>query len=281
MKTGFEKELQAGLVTKHVEDACATCPEPRTGHVARNLESFGRVNDENEHLRWQLEKVRLIESVLDRIRGRGTLADIGCFTGAATARYVSHGFEGAVGFDSSSAALKVAQRRGIEIRLWMAGEQQCPAKDEEFGVVIAADIIEHIVDTDAFMGEIERIVRTGGQVIITTPNLAFWISRLRMVLGRTPWSYPGPSPTIKSDLNIDLNHIRINTRREWEGLFISHGFEVEDVRGWSILHAMGNSTGVRMRRFVDRWMTCRPNLAFGLLFVLRKSSRPTANGPST
>jgi 2-polyprenyl-3-methyl-5-hydroxy-6-metoxy-1,4-benzoquinol methylase len=254
--------------------------EPQTlgaGHIVRNLEAFTEaVADEDEQLRWQGEKLRLIESVLDGVDAHGVLADVGCFTGAATARYAAHGFERAVGFDLSAAALAVARGRGIETRLWRAGEEPCPAADGEFDIVIAADIIEHIVDTDAFLTEIRRIVRSDGLVIITTPNLAFWISRLRMLLGRTPWSYPGPSPTVKADLTIDVNHIRVSTRKEWENLFISHRFRVQAVRGWSILHAMGSSLGIRIRRMVDRCLTRNPDFSFGLLFVLRK---PQALGP--
>ena len=224
-------------------------PEFVTGHLKQNLESFAdAVGYERDQLRWQEEKVRLIESVLDELHVHGALADVGCFTGAATARYSRHGFHSSVGFDASRTALNLARQRGIE--LWIAGEGPSPARDREFDVVIAADIIEHIIDTDALLAEIGRMLRPDGQAIITTPNLAFWISRVRLLLGRTPWSYPGTSPTVKRDLKIDLNHIRINTRKEWQNLFRHHGFEVEETRGWSILHAMGDGFGIRVRRWL-------------------------------
>jgi hypothetical protein len=75
---------------------------------------------------------------------------------------------------------------------------------------------------------------------------------------------------VREDLIVDLNHIRITTRREWEALFRARSFKVERQRGWSILGASGDHIGVRARRMIDRWATKFPDLAYGLLFVLRK-----------
>ncbi len=242
------------------------------GHSRRNIEAFAKLSEsEDEHFRWQAEKIELIKQCLESLNPQGTLADVGCFTGAATALYGSVGFRQMVGFDASHEALAMVAERGIEPRYWRAGEELCPADDGEFNAVVAADIIEHIVDTDLFISELHRILHPDGRLIITTPNLTFWLSRLRFLFGRPPWSYPGPSPTVKADLMIDLNHIRVTTRREWEALFRSASFEVERLVGWSLLHAIEGGVGVRARRAVDRWMTRFPECAFGLLFVLRKS----------
>lgn len=111
----------------------------------------------------------------------------------ATAQYSSLGFARVVGFD----ALKLAPGRGIDTRRWLIGETSCPADDNEFDVIVAADIIEHLVDTDGFLRELGRVLGPGGFLIVTTPNLAGWRSRLRMLLGKSPLSYPGASPPFK------------------------------------------------------------------------------------
>ena len=240
-------------------------------HIRLNEDWFSNLAaDEKEYFRWQSEKVNLVAAILRDRKPGGVLADIGCFTGIAAATYHATGFDRTVGFDSSMEALKLAATRGIESRLWRIGEEPCPAAESEFKAIVAADVIEHIVDTDGFLSELWRILAADGLLIVTTPNLAFWLSRLRLLLGKPPWSYPGASSTVKADLMIDLNHIRITTRREWEALFRARSFEVEDVRGWSLLHAKGNGAGTRLRQLVDRCVTGTPELAFGLLFVLRK-----------
>lgn len=243
------------------------------GHERRNQEAFvNLVEGEDEHFRWQAEKLALIQSVLKSCKLSGTIADVGCFTGKATALYRDTGFSHAVGFDAVPEVLARARALDIEPRVWQAGTENCPAHDAEFNAVIAADIIEHIVDTDWFVRELWRVLRADGRLIITTPNLAFWMSRLRLLAGKTPWSYPGASPTVREDTMVDLNHIRVTTRHEWEALFREKGFVVEAVHGWSILHAITGGLGVRARQTLDRWLTQWPDLAFGLLFVLKKQN---------
>jgi SAM-dependent methyltransferase len=238
--------------------------------LQRNISIFDDfVVDEKEQFRWQVQKIELIKALLAHMGPIGSLADVGCFTGLATAEYKALGFSRTVGFDASEQALCAAASRGIESRRWLIGEGSAPAADAEFDVVIAADVIEHLVDTDGFVRELCRILKPHGHLIVTTPNLAFWLSRVRLLLGRVPWSYPGASATVKTDSQVDLNHIRVTTKAEWEGLFRAHGLAVCDVRGWSILPAI---SGVRIRKWIDRWLTTVPTLAFGLLFLLEKTS---------
>lgn len=241
---------------------------------ARNDADFSsRVVDDAWYFQWQEEKVQLILEILRQDPVSGLIGDVGCFTGAATSLYCNAGFDRAVGFDLSRNALKKAEERGVEGRLWAAGEEACPAVDEEFHTIVAADVIEHIVDTDGFLREIHRVLRSDGRAIISTPNLAFWLSRLRLLMGKPPWSYPGTSFTVKRDAQIDLSHIRVSTVSEWTALFEASGFSVDGIYGWSILSAIHSpSFGVRFRRAVDRRLTRFPELAFGLVFRLRKCS---------
>ena len=239
--------------------------------LSRNISAFGdRALNEAEEFRWQSEKVDLISHTIERLGARRALADVGCFTGMATAQYGSLGFARVVGFDASLEALKLAASRGINTRSWLIGETSCPADDNEFDVIVAADIIEHLVDTDGFLLELGRILGPGGFLIITTPNLAAWRSRLRMLLGKSPLSFPGASPTVQADEMIDLNHIRIANSSEWQALFRAHGFTVIDVKGWSLMHAIEGGLGVRIRKVIDGYLTRIPSLAFGLMFLLRR-----------
>jgi hypothetical protein len=91
-----------------------------------------------------------------------------------------------------------------------------------------------------------------------------------LLLGKPPCSFPGASPTVKSDLMIDLNHIRITTSSEWQSLFRANGFKILDLRGYSIMHAIEGGVPVHARKILDRFFTQFPTLAFGLLFLLHR-----------
>ena len=61
-----------------------------------------------------------------------------------------------------------------------------PFEDGAFGAVFAGEIIEHLVDTAGFLAELHRVLAPGGVAVITTPNLASFENRVRMLLGRYP-----------------------------------------------------------------------------------------------
>ena len=52
--------------------------------------------------------------------------------------------------------------------------------DNQFDYVVSFQVIEHIEDDHAFVAEIHRVLKPGGQFIVTTPNI-------KMSLTRNPW----------------------------------------------------------------------------------------------
>ena len=113
----------------------------------------------------------------------------------------------------------------------------------EFDLLIAAEVIEHVVDTDAFLANCAAVLRPGGTLILTTPNLLFGVNRLRMLIGKTPrFAYAG-------------YHVRMFV---WDDLRekIERRFALERVQGSHVL------AGVRRSRLFevfaalgDRWPT--------------------------
>lgn len=48
-----------------------------------------------------------------------------------------------------------------------------PYPDGAFDVVMASEVIEHIVDAGPWLDELLRVLRTGGRLLLTTPNYGF------------------------------------------------------------------------------------------------------------
>ena len=67
-------------------------------------------------------------------------------------------------------------------------EEGLPFRSGIFDVVMAGEILEHLVDEKGFLKECHRVLRPQGTLIITTPNLGFGVSRLRVLCGRQPWA---------------------------------------------------------------------------------------------
>lgn len=193
------------------------------------IEAYGR----RCALDW--DKQRKIHKVLEHYRP-GLVADIGCAGGLSSLEYLKHDVNQVEGFEISQEAIRVATQRGLKVYHWIAGSQPCPSLTHRYDAVIASEVIEHVYDTDYFLTELIRICKPGGVIIITTPNLYYWISRLKFIFGIAPWNYPGVSVKVKVDPHILLEHLRINGIREWEALFKYHGLIIKDIQGFSVVN---------------------------------------------
>ncbi|MEM1577995.1 MAG: class I SAM-dependent methyltransferase [Candidatus Micrarchaeia archaeon] len=99
-------------------------------------------------------------------------------------------------------------------------------KDESVDFVIAGEIIEHIVDTDFFLSEIYRILKKGGKLLLTTPNLASWTNRMRLLLGRQPQYCEN-----RLRLGIDAGHVRCYTYSDLKKQLLEHNFKIIKFEG--------------------------------------------------
>lgn len=105
-----------------------------------------------------LEK-RLLQKMLGRIGGVGSIVEIGCGTGHFTRWFGELGWQ-ATGFDSSPAMLEEARlRNGGEYLAGDAGALPCP--DRSFDVAALITTLEFLPDPAAALAEAARVARRG------------------------------------------------------------------------------------------------------------------------
>ena len=73
--------------------------------------------------------------------------------------------------------------------------ENLPFDNETFDVVIAGEIIEHLINPQLFLSEIKRILKPYGIFIGSTPNALRWDKRLHLLLGRDPKTFSDPTHT--------------------------------------------------------------------------------------
>lgn len=91
------------------------------------------------------------------------------------------------GTDINPRKLASAKKLGIKTILADA-EKRLPFPDNYFNLVTANQIIEHLVDSDNFIGEIYRVLKPNGYLIISTENLASWHNIGALIMGWHPFS---------------------------------------------------------------------------------------------
>lgn len=118
--------------------------------------------------------------------GRRVL-DLGCRDGALTRTY-AEGNE-LVGVDADREALAAAQELGIETH-WADLDEPLPFDDENFDVVVAGELLEHLRDPRRVVVDVRRVLRPGGTFVASVPNAYRLKNRVRFALGRKPEDDP-------------------------------------------------------------------------------------------
>ncbi len=86
-----------------------------------------------------------------------------------------------------------------------------------FDVVVAGDVVEHLRNGENLLNGMAEVVRPGGFVLVSVPNVAHWYPRLRILSGRFGYDQRGI---------LDRTHLRFFTRRSFERLATDAGFRI-------------------------------------------------------
>lgn len=118
--------------------------------------------------------------------GAVKILDIGCGDGRL-ARAIRSKCPDAVvhGCDLSMAALARSTGLDRQYAVDLNGEG-LPECDESFDLVVASEVVEHLIHPDLVLAEFRRVLRPGGHVVVTVPNVAFWRFRLQALRGGVP-----------------------------------------------------------------------------------------------
>lgn len=118
-------------------------------------------------------------------KGGEKVLDLASGEGAVSAFIKSLGCE-VVAFDISEKALEKAKKRGVKTVRGNV-EEKLPFKNGEFDCVFWGDNVEHLFNPEKTLKEINRVLKSGGRLIISTPNMAYWRYRIYyLVNGMVP-----------------------------------------------------------------------------------------------
>jgi len=96
-------------------------------------------------------------------------------------------------------------------------EQGLPQLPGQYGVILCADILEHLRYPDDLLVRLQESLAPGGQIVASLPNSGnFWF-RLNILLGRFPQDEKGL---------FDRTHIRFYMWSGWQRLFASAGLRI-------------------------------------------------------
>jgi 2-polyprenyl-3-methyl-5-hydroxy-6-metoxy-1,4-benzoquinol methylase len=107
--------------------------------------------------------------------GHGALLDVGCNEGRGLALYAANGFARVEGLETNPVAAAAARQKGFAIHERPLAELS-PA--EPYDVVVLSNVLEHALDPAAMLKDTARILKPGGELWISCPNLRSWLAAL-------------------------------------------------------------------------------------------------------
>jgi SAM-dependent methyltransferase len=180
-----------------------------------------------------LRQARMLGQVLQGLAGPAVIVDLGCGDGSALAVAAGHnpGHRFA-GIDWSPDALRGAQARGLTVVRGGVAAPGLPVADGVADVVIMSELIEHLVDPDGAVAEVRRVLRPGGSLLLSTPNLAAWYNRGLLAVGIQPiFSEVSLNGVFGRPGRVVAGHLRLFTRRALTEFLTASGFRCVTVTG--------------------------------------------------
>ena len=196
----------------------------------------------------------------------GLILDVGCGFGYGSTMLLQMCAKAStvVAIDTSSTALSHAKRHDPEPIYMRSDAQGLPFKDVSFDSVVALEVIEHVDDGAYLLGEVHRVLRDEGILILSTPNADHLGARLEYTLSRKKL------PTRKPK---NPYHKHEYTPKELAALLESAGFTIEEKWGQILTFPLVHRLPVRLHVNTGRFL---PDLSFHVICKARKNrSQPS------
>lgn len=167
------------------------------------------------------------------LEGSGPRAlDVGVRTGAG-ARFLKANGKHVYGIDIADRYIEYCKAHQFIENGWVCNIEAETIPGGPYDVILLSEVIEHILDGQSALKRLASALKPGGLLLITTPNLAFMLNRLRLLCGRD-------LDVLTMDRGVEGNqHIRVFTARLLKKLCSEAGLDVDNISGDGLPLSLG------------------------------------------
>ena len=225
-----------------------------------NVWNLRKLNRQAEYDRpWYQPAKTLLSLVLSP---NSTIIEVGCGCGefAEIVLRESSNTVHYVGLDGSSANLALCKTLLSKHSFAMANfENRLPVGSETADILVSLEVIEHIATAESYLLELNRIIRPGGYLILSTPNAGFIGSRLNYLL--------------RGEVLQEGIHLRFFNQEKLLTIAGSAGFNLiaqNSVVPWLGYNTIVRLSGVGVRRYGRVPQVFESLLSTNFVWLLRK-----------
>ncbi len=193
----------------------------------------------------------------------GHILEIGCSGGYLAERMVAAGST-VTGVELDPLAAERAREFCDQVIVGDTEAMELPFEPASFDAVVCGDLIEHLRDPGALLARVRPLLKPGGRLVLTTPNVANWTIRLQLLFGRFRYTDRGI---------LDRTHLHLFTRATLAECLARAGYELEVLDCTVPVPVIGTPAIERVAHAIGM---LRPHL-FAFQFVV--AARPASGTP--
>lgn len=163
--------------------------------------------------------------ILKMIGSHNKVLDVGCGTGFLSLLMKNQDND-VYGIDISEVALRKAELKGIKVKREDV-ENTLPFDDNIFDIVICSEVIEHLFNPMYLLEEIRRVLKPDGYIVLSTPNVAYFLRRIALLFGK----FPEEVKWARTSNTNEWEHIRFFTFTSLIRVIESTGFSLIEIKG--------------------------------------------------
>jgi len=134
-----------------------------------------------EGLRGKTKGKLIARSLVPEARAGNAALDVGCREGIQTKWLEMKGYK------VTSIDVEPKYPKGLVVDV----DKPLPFRTASFDLVWCSEVIEHLENPARSVGELVRVLRPGGLLVVTTPNSRCWAYRVGSLLGYPPAKFQG------------------------------------------------------------------------------------------
>jgi SAM-dependent methyltransferase len=112
---------------------------------------------------------------------------------------------------------------------------------QAFDVIFCGEVIEHVFSPDRLLQQLASVARPDSLIVVSTPNLAYWLNRLMLLFGLSPFFVENSSQVVLGRRtkrlgqgNPTQGHLRLFTHRAMLDLLARERFTVRGVHSVAV-----------------------------------------------
>jgi SAM-dependent methyltransferase len=157
--------------------------------------------------------------LLELVGARKRVLDLGCSSGYLGRQLIVRGCT-VLGVEKNPQLATLAREHYEKVVIGDLDQLRLePAELGQFGVILCADILEHLTNPEDLLRHLRLFLEPDGYLLVSLPNVANWRVRLDIMRGEFNYSESGI---------LDRTHLRFFTYRTGTNLLEGAGYNVVD-----------------------------------------------------